>query len=107
MEANGVTRFDSERVLAGIRSRRDAATTQAKERVAVGRSLYADSKGQPEQSNAWIIGFAPADNPKYAIAVVLRGGPNDAISASTGGRLAGPIAKAVLDYMFANNTPTS
>ncbi|MEO5722709.1 MAG: penicillin-binding transpeptidase domain-containing protein [Ilumatobacteraceae bacterium] len=66
-----------------------------------------NSKGQPEQSNAWIIGFAPADNPKYAIAVVLRGGPNDAISASTGGRLAGPIAKAVLDYMFANNTPTS
>lgn len=62
--------------------------------------------GQPEQSNAWIIGFAPAENPKYAIAVMLRGGPDDEISASTGGRLAGPIAKSVLDYMFANNTPT-
>jgi peptidoglycan glycosyltransferase len=62
--------------------------------------------GQPEQSNAWIVGFAPAENPKYAIAVMLRGGPDDEISASTGGRLAGPIAKSVLDYMFTNNIPT-
>jgi peptidoglycan glycosyltransferase len=62
--------------------------------------------GEPEQSNAWIVGFAPAENPKYAIAVMLRGGPDDEISASTGGRLAGPIAKAVLDYMFANAIPT-
>jgi peptidoglycan glycosyltransferase len=58
--------------------------------------------GQPEKSNAWIIGFAPAVNPQYAIAVVLKGGPNDEISAGTGGRLAGPIAKTVLDYLFAN-----
>ena len=62
--------------------------------------------GEPEQSNAWIIGFAPAENPKYAIAVMLVVDPNDEISASTGGRLAGPIAKTVLDYMFANDIPT-
>ena len=37
--------------------------------------------GQPEKSNAWIIGFAPADAPKYAITVILKGGPNDEISA--------------------------
>jgi peptidoglycan glycosyltransferase len=61
----------------------------------------------PERSNAWIIGFAPADAPQYAIAVVLKGGPNDEISASTGGKLAGPIAKTVLDYLFANPTPVS
>ncbi len=65
-----------------------------------------NAAGQPEKSNAWIIGFAPADNPKYAISVMLRGGENDEISAGTGGRLSGPIAKAVLDYMFANNVPT-
>jgi len=65
-----------------------------------------NAAGQPEKSNAWVVGFAPADNPKYAIAVMLRGGAGDEISASTGGRLAGPIAKAVLDYMFANNIPT-
>ncbi|MGZ7011378.1 MAG: peptidoglycan D,D-transpeptidase FtsI family protein [Ilumatobacteraceae bacterium] len=61
----------------------------------------------PERSNAWIIGFAPATAPQYAIAVVLKGGPNDAISASTGGRLAGPIAKQVLDYLFAHPAPAA
>ena len=61
----------------------------------------------PERSNAWIIGFAPASAPQYAIAVVLKGGPNDAISASTGGKLAGPIAKQVLDYLFAHPAPTA
>ena len=58
----------------------------------------------PERSNAWIISFAPAEAPQYAIAVVLKGGPNDEISAGTGGKLAGPIAKQVLDYLFAHPT---
>jgi penicillin-binding protein A len=58
----------------------------------------------PERSNAWIISFAPAEAPQYAIAVVLKGGPNDEISAGTGGKLAGPIAKTVLDYLFAHPT---
>ena len=40
-------------------------------------------------------------HPKYAIAVMLKG-TNDDISASTGGRLAGPVAKQVLDFAFAN-----
>jgi peptidoglycan glycosyltransferase len=62
-----------------------------------------NGKGQPEKSNAWIIGFAPADNPQYAVAVMLKGGENDAISAGTGGKLAGPVAKTVLDYLFAQN----
>ena len=60
----------------------------------------------PERSNAWIISFAPAEAPQYAIAVVLKGGPNDEISAGTGGKLAGPIAKQVLDYLFAHPTAT-
>ncbi|HVE18425.1 MAG TPA: penicillin-binding protein 2, partial [Ilumatobacteraceae bacterium] len=60
----------------------------------------------PERSNAWIISFAPAEAPQYAIAVVLKGGPNDEISAGTGGKLAGPIAKTVLDYLFAHPTAT-
>jgi peptidoglycan glycosyltransferase len=59
----------------------------------------------PERSNAWIIGFAPAEAPQYAVAVVLKGGPDDEISAGTGGKLAGPIAKQVLDYLFAHPSP--
>jgi peptidoglycan glycosyltransferase len=58
-----------------------------------------NAAGQPQRSNAWITGFAPAESPRYAISVVLKG-TNDEISAGTGGRLAGPIAKTVLDYLF-------
>jgi penicillin-binding protein A len=56
--------------------------------------------GQPERSNAWIIAYAPAEAPRYAIAVMLKG-TNAEISSSTGGRLAGPVAKQVLDQAFA------
>ena len=59
-----------------------------------------NAEGETERSHAWIIGFAPAEAPRYAIAVMLKG-TNDEISAGTGGRLAGPIAKTVLDYLFA------
>jgi peptidoglycan glycosyltransferase len=53
-------------------------------------------EGQKQRSHAWIMGFAPAEAPKLAISVFIKG-VNDQVSASTGGRLAGPIAKQVLD----------
>ena len=56
--------------------------------------------GEPELSHAWIVAFAPADQPRYAVAVVLLGNPE--VSASTGGRLAGPIAQAMLNEALAN-----
>lgn len=52
--------------------------------------------GEPERSHAWITAYAPADDPQYAVAVMIEG-TNAEISASTGGRLAGPVAKTVLD----------
>ena len=52
--------------------------------------------GEPERSHAWIIGFAPASAPRYAFAVMLKGTTAE-ISAGTGGTLAGPVAKKVLD----------
>jgi len=58
-------------------------------------------EGQPQRSHAWIIGFAPAEAPRYAVSVVIKG-TTDQISASTGGKLAGPIAKQVFDYLFAS-----
>jgi peptidoglycan glycosyltransferase len=60
-----------------------------------------NAAGQPQRSNAWITGFAPAEAPRYAISVVLKG-TNDEISAGTGGKLAGPIAKTILDYALAH-----
>ena len=45
--------------------------------------------------HAWFVSFAPVDNPQVAVAVVLEngGGNTDQIS---GGRLAAPIARAVM-----------
>ena len=45
-------------------------------------------------SHAWIIGFAPADAPRIAVAVIVEAQPG--ASEATGGRVAAPIAKAVL-----------
>ncbi len=50
--------------------------------------------------HAWITAFAPADDPKYAIAVVLTNLESTPAEAATGGRLAGPVAKGVLDYLL-------
>ncbi len=52
-----------------------------------------NAHGEPQRSNVWIIAFAPADNPRYAIAVVLSNVDAE-ISAVTGGRVAGPLARA-------------
>jgi peptidoglycan glycosyltransferase len=59
--------------------------------------------GEPEESHAWIVAYAPADAPKYAVAVMLKG-TNAEISAGTGGRLAGPMAKAMLDNVLRTDT---
>jgi peptidoglycan glycosyltransferase len=59
-----------------------------------------NAAGQPERSNAWIIAFAPADQPRYAVAVVLLDSPE--VSTGTGGRLAGPIAQQMLNEALSN-----
>jgi len=41
------------------------------------------------KAHAWFVGFAPADNPRIAIAVVVE-------NAGSGGAVAGPIAKEVI-----------
>lgn len=52
--------------------------------------------GEPERSHAWIVAYAPAEAPRYAIVVMLKGTTAE-ISEGTGGTLAGPIASRVLD----------
>lgn len=48
-----------------------------------------------EANLAWFVAFAPADSPKIAIAVVIEGAGDP--RNETGGRLAAPIAKKVLE----------
>ena len=46
--------------------------------------------------HAWFVAFAPAENPQIAVAVVVLDGGNVG-SEATGGRVAAPIAKAVIE----------
>jgi peptidoglycan glycosyltransferase len=55
-----------------------------------------NAEGETQRSHAWITTFAPAEAPRVAVAVMLKG-VNDQISAGTGGTLAGPVAKVLLD----------
>ena len=64
----------------------------------------AGKTGTAEQGNgkpphAWFTAFAPADDPKVAVAVVVEDGGN-AGNEAAGGRLAGPIAKAVMEAVL-------
>jgi peptidoglycan glycosyltransferase len=47
-----------------------------------------------EDAHAWLIGFAPADNPTVAVAVIVESQPG--VSEATGGRVAAPIARTVM-----------
>jgi peptidoglycan glycosyltransferase len=47
-----------------------------------------------DNAHAWIIGFAPADDPRVAIAVIVESQPG--VSEATGGRVAAPIARTVM-----------
>lgn len=52
-----------------------------------------------EAPHAWFVAFAPADAPKYAVAVIIEHGGN-AASEATGGKVAAPIARTVLQYLL-------
>jgi peptidoglycan glycosyltransferase len=56
-------------------------------------------EGEPPASHAWIIAFAPAEAPRFAIAVMVKATPE--VTAGTGGTVAGPIARQVLDAALA------
>src|SRR5690606_4756278 len=45
-------------------------------------------------NNVWFIGFAPADNPRVAVAVTVRG------VRGFGGELAAPIAREIMEALL-------
>ena len=53
--------------------------------------------------HAWFIAFAPAEAPRYAIAVIVENGGSQGGDA-TGGHLAAPIAQQVLRYLLVPGT---
>ena len=55
-----------------------------------GKTGTAQTGVEGEEDHAWFVGFAPADNPTVVVAVVVENG-------GTGGSVAAPIAKSVLE----------
>ena len=67
-------------------------------RVAGKTGTAQHAQGRPP--HAWFIGFAPAEDPQVAVAVVVEDGGSLG-SEATGGRLAAPVAKAVMQAVLA------
>jgi peptidoglycan glycosyltransferase len=63
-----------------------------------GKTGTAQVPGKPP--HAWFIAFAPADNPVYAVAVLVENGGNMG-SDATGGKVAAPIAAQMLRVLLA------
>jgi peptidoglycan glycosyltransferase len=75
-------------------------TPAAIEGVEVGGKTGTAESGLEGVSNyAWFVSFAPADDPQVAVAVMIQNAhvPNNDIA---GGRLAGPIAKSVMEAVI-------
>jgi peptidoglycan glycosyltransferase len=49
---------------------------------------------------AWFTSFAPADDAQIAVAVVIEEAPDTARDDIAGGRLAAPVAKAVMEAVL-------
>ena len=64
-----------------------------------GKTGTAQLGTDPPRSHAWIIGFAPADAPRVAVAVIVEG--QEGSSEQTGGRVAAPIARTVMEAALA------
>lgn len=61
--------------------------------TAAGKTGSAEYSSLTKDSHAWFTGFAPAQNPEVAITVILE-------NAGTGGTVAVPVARQVLDAYF-------
>ncbi len=66
-------------------------------RVAGKTGTAQTSPGRPP--HAWFVAYAPAEAPQVAVAVVVEFG-GDAGSEATGGKVAAPIAKAVIEAVL-------
>jgi len=56
--------------------------------------------GRDSINQVWFVAFAPADNPRYAIAVTVENQVH-----KTGGEVAAPIAKTVLESLLGQKSP--
>ena len=65
--------------------------------TAAGKTGSAEfSSTTKDDSHAWFTGFAPAEDPKIAVTIIIEG-------AGSGGEYAVPIAKRMFDQYFTDN----
>ncbi|BDH55097.1 penicillin-binding protein A [Tsukamurella sp. PLM1] len=61
-----------------------------------GTAEHSQAQKGGEAPHAWYIGYGPANDPKVAVAVIIENGGNQG-EAATGGSLAAPIGRAVIN----------
>lgn len=67
--------------------------------VAVAGKTGTAEVGGGARAHAWFTAFAPADDPQVAVAVIVENG-GDTSSAVSGGRVAGPIARQIMEAVL-------
>ena len=75
------------------------ATNARIDGVSVGGKTGTAQNGEGEPYTLWFTGFAPADNPRFAVAVVVENGGGQGQN-GTGNSIAAPIAKKVLEAVL-------
>ena len=93
-------------MLAVVNDPRGTGTAAQIPGVAVAGKTGTAETAEGEKPHAWFIAFAPADHPKYAVAVLVEHG-GSAQAETTGGRVAAPIAKQVLQTLLSTPLPPS
>lgn len=102
--AEAVTRF----MVGVVEDPRGTGTAARIPGVAVAGKTGTAETAPGARPHAWFIAFAPAEAPRYAIAVLIEnGGGADAPDGATGGRVAAPIARDVLAGLLAEPPPAS
>ena len=87
------------RILVGVVERGNSSNAKVAGFQVAGKTGTAQTApGKP--ADAWFVSFAPADSGDVAVAVVVEGAPND--GQISGGRLAAPVAKAVMEAILNN-----
>jgi penicillin-binding protein A len=93
-------------MLSVVNDPRGTGTAARIPNVAVAGKTGTAETAPGQNPHAWFIAFAPADHPRYAIAVLIEHGGSDRAE-TTGGRVAAPIAKQVLETLLTTSAPAS
>lgn len=88
---NGGTASVLRKSLRGYEIAGKTGTAQVKS-IAQGKRYNEAALDERHLDHAWFMGFAPADNPQVAVAVLVENGKH-------GSTTAGPVAKALFDYV--------